>query len=311
MNTIYIITGQTATGKTDYALNLAKRENGELVNSDSRQIYKHLDIITGKELNLTDKKFILYKNFNQFEIGYYQTLQNKTKIWMYDVIDPKLPFSVFDYTECAIQTIKHILSEHKNPVIVGGTYFYLKQLVHGGINHAVDPDWKLRKELEGKSVNELQDSLKKINRDIFEKLNNSERHNPQRLIRWIEIAKKPEINSAKPNQKTLKELFPDINIKMIGITPPEKDILKKRIAERVKIRIHNGAIKEVEQLLTKGYKKTDPGLNTIGYAQILKYLDKTISKDIMINEWITKELQYAKRQLTFMKKDPDIEWIAI
>lgn len=311
MTTIYIITGQTATGKTDYALNLAKRENGELINSDSRQIYKQLDIITGKDLDLTDKKFTLHNRLGQFEIGYYPTLQGKTKIWLYDIVDPKLPFSAFDYTECAIQTIKQILSENKTPVIVGGTYFYLKQLVHGGINHAVNPDWQLRKELATKTVAELQDLLKKINNETFEKLNNSEKHNPQRLIRWIEIAKAPLKASAGSNQKTIRELFPGVAVKMIGITPPDKDILKKRITKRVEKRIQNGAMKEVEKLLTIGYKKSDPGLNTIGYAQIMKYLDKTISEEAMIREWVTKELQYAKRQYTFMKKDPDIEWIEI
>ncbi len=312
MPTICIITGQTATGKTKYALDLAKRENGELINCDSRQIYKYLDIITGKDLNLTDKKFIIHKKIDQFEIGYYQTLLNpSTKIWLYDIADPKVPFSAFDYTTCAIQTIKDILAEKKTPIITGGTYFYIKQLVYGGINHAVDPDWELRKSLENKTVQELQNLLKAENTETFNKLNNSEKHNPQRLIRWIEISKIKEPDKMKSNQKTLANEFPEVEIKMMGIIPPSKEILKKRIEERVKNRLKNGAINEVQKLLTKGYKSTDPGLKTIGYAQIIRYLDTTISYDDMCAEWITREIQYAKRQLTFMKKDPHIEWIAI
>lgn len=312
MSNIYIITGQTATGKTNYALDLASKENGELINCDSRQIYKHLDIITGKDLDLTNKKFHLHKKFGDFDIGFYQTLQNtSTKIWLYDLVDPKLPFSTFEYSECAIETVKNILSEQKTPIIVGGTYFYLKQLVYGGINHAVDPDWNLRKELENNTVEELQELLKKENEEVFTTLNNSEKHNPQRLIRWIEITRSSDSNLNQSHNNTLSDIFPDLRIKMIGITPPSKEILKKRIEKRVEERLQNGALQEVQKLLTNGYKSSNPGLKTIGYAQIIKYLDKTISNDEMINEWINRELQYAKRQLTFMKKDPHIEWIAL
>lgn len=311
MSTIYIITGQTATGKTKYAIDLASKENGELINCDSRQIYKQLDIITGKDLNLTDKTFHLQKKLDKFDIGYYQTLQNPTKIWLYDVVDPKLPFSTFEYIHCATESIKHILSENKTPIIVGGTYFYLKQLIHGGINHAVDPNWNLRKALEYKSVKELQQLLKKENEKLFESMNNSERHNPQRLIRWIEITPSAGNDLNQSHKNTLIDVFPDLKIKMVAVTPPPKEILKKRIEKRVEERLQNGAIEEVKKLLTNGYTSADPGLKTIGYAQIIKYLDMTISNVEMINEWITKELQYAKRQYTFMKKDPHIEWIAI
>ncbi len=312
MSIIYIITGQTATGKTDYALKLASELSGELVNCDSRQIYKHLDIITGKDLDLTDKICHLQNKQNQFEIGYYTTLlKPATKIWLYDIVDPKVPFSTFDYTECALQTIKDILTQNKTPIVVGGTYFYLKQLVYGGITHAVNPDWELRKELEHKTVEELQELLKNESTKIFKALNNSERHNPQRLIRWIEIAKASPSDSSYLKQNTLAGVFPKLQIKMIGITPPSKEILKQRIGERVEKRLKNGAIEEVKKLLTMGYTRTDPGLKTIGYSQVIKYLDKTISLDEMENEWITKELQYAKRQLTFMKKDQHIDWIAI
>ena len=315
MSTIYIITGQTATGKTNYALELAQKVNGELINCDSRQIYRHLDIITGKDLNLTDRKFHLHAKIGDFKLGYYQTIPTtinqhfSTKIWLYDIVDPKFPFSTFDYSTCAIKTLEDILANKKTPIIVGGTYFYIKQLIYGSITHAVNPNWAERKKLENKTVNELQELLKKANKEQFEKLNNSEKHNPHRLIRWLEIAQTPDNEPSKLKQNTIASEFPKLAIKIAAITLPSKELLTKRITARVEDRINNGAITEVKQLLTKGYKSTDPGLKTIGYAQIIKYLEKTIPKQEMVQEWITRELQYAKRQYTFMKKDPQIEWL--
>src|SRR3989338_8760356 len=97
---LFLITGQTATGKTSYALKLAQEHNGELINCDSRQIYKHLDIITGKDL--TNKTFHSVHKIDTFDIGYYEL---PTKIWLYDVVDPKDPFSSFDYQRCALYVI--------------------------------------------------------------------------------------------------------------------------------------------------------------------------------------------------------------
>src|SRR3990167_6056165 len=125
MNKLVVITGQTATGKTKLALECAEKYNGELVNCDSRQIYKYLDIITGK-----DKQLLA-----------------KVKVWLYDVVKPDEYFSSFDFVKLALPIIKKILSEGKTPIIVGGTYMYIKHLLYKVETDNIPPDWRLRKEL--------------------------------------------------------------------------------------------------------------------------------------------------------------------
>lgn len=286
LNRIIIVTGQTATGKTSLALKLAQQHNGELINCDSRQIYKYLDIITGKD----------YKLFS------------KNKIWLYDVVKPNEYFSSFDFVKLAIPIIKKILSEDKTPIIVGGSYLYLKHLLYGVETENILPDQKLRKSLENKSVKELQNLLSKYSIQLIKQLNQSELNNPQRLIRKIEIER------YRHSGKRVKRTHPEslfklgIKIEFIGLKFKDKEKLRKSIEKRVEDRLKQGAINEVKKLLKKGYKETDPGLKTIGYQQLLSHLRGELDIDTAIQQWINKEVQYAKRQLTFMKKDPNIKW---
>lgn len=279
---IIIITGQTATGKTRLALS----KKGVLINSDSRQIYKHLDIITGKD---------------------------RLKIYLYDIVDPKEYFSSFDYQKIAIPLIKKILQEGKTPIIVGGTYLYLAHLLYEIDTENIPPNWKLREKLNSKSVNELQKILSQLNVQSINRLNNSDKNNPQRLIRKIEILsvnKTAPIGQISPTRCTLghKINLPDVQIEFIGLRFKKKEDLIKAIKNRVEQRLKKGAIDEVKNLLKKGYLENDPGLKTIGYKQIIQYLKGRLTKKETIDQWITKEIQYAKRQYTFMKKDPNISW---
>ncbi|QQG44034.1 MAG: tRNA dimethylallyltransferase [Candidatus Roizmanbacteria bacterium] len=323
---IIIITGQTATGKTSLALKKARLENGELISADSRQAYKHLDIITGKDLPL-GSKFHKVEEKNGFDIGYYlinpEPITHNPKLWLYDIVDPKQYFSSFDYESLAIPLIKQILDQGKTPIVVGGTYFYLYNLLYD-IDTNVPPNWELRKELDNKSVEQLQQMLKKINPKLFESLNESDRQNPRRLIRKIEISKATEPprlrrseTTGEPrrlNEITLKEKLglKDLEVEYIGLRFKNKDSLHEAIKIRVKERLKSGAIEEVKNLLKMGYKETDPGLKTIGYREIIKYLKthnpSPITHNQMSQEWQIHEHQYAKRQYTFMKKDPNIKW---
>ncbi len=271
-----IITGQTATGKTKLGEDLAKKYNGELVNCDSRQIYKYLNIITGKDIP-------------------------KTKIHLYDIVTPDQYFSSFDYVKEAQKVIKDIKKRSKTPIIIGGTYLYLKHLIYGFDTEA-PPNFKLREKLNKKTVKKLQKILKKLNPKVFEGLNNSDINNPRRLIRKIEIEKSPS-----QNRREQKFLFPT-RFNLIGLRYKNKEKLKQAIKNRVEKRLKQGAIEEVKSLLKKGYKKTDPGMKTIGYKQIIDYLEGSISKEQAITKWITAEVRYAKRQMTFMKKDKNIKW---
>ncbi len=283
---IIVITGQTATGKTNYAAELAKKHHGELINADSRQIYKKLDIITGKD----------------YPPG--------IRIHLYDIVNPNEYFSSFDYVQRALPLIKKMLARDTTPVIGGGTYLYIKHLLYNVETENIPPDWQLRKELENKTVSELQSILTSINNLAIQQLNNSERNNPQRLIRKIEIAKVRSM----PINPTLTITLPrklgehNLNIEFIGLRFNDKKILKAKIIARVEDRLKSGAIDEVKKLLAAGYTENDPGLKTIGYQQLIKHLKGDLSKEQAIKQWIFKELQYAKRQYTFMKKDPNLVW---
>lgn len=274
-----IITGQTATGKTKLALELAKKHNGELINFDSRQIYKYLDIITGKDIL-------------------------KNKIWLYDIVFPDQYFSSFDFVELVNPIIDDIKKRSKIPILVGGTYFYLKHLLYG-IDDDSPPDFKLRNELNNKTVKELQNILTELDVQSINRLNNSDVNNPRRLIRKIEIASNRK--GTLPIRSDLKrtDLFPKI---FIGLKYKDKSKLLQVIEKRVEERLKNNAIDEVKKLLKMGYKENDPGMKTIGYQQIIRYLNKKLTKEKAIEDWINKEVQYAKRQYTFMKKDENIKW---
>jgi len=299
-----IITGQTATGKTDLAFQYAKKYNGEIINFDSRQIYKYLDIITGKDIPENSKLKI--KNS---KLTYYLITSNQPqsiKLWLYDIITPDQYFSSFEYVKLAQKVIKDIKNRGKTPILVGGSYFYLKHLLYG-FDYKVPPNFKLREELNKKSVNELQDILKKLSSaKTLPKMNQSDWHNPRRLIRRIEILQGQSFSRTvlkKESQKLLEK-----NSLFIGLRYQNKDKLRQAIIKRVEKRLAQGAIDEVKKILKMGYKKTYPGLKTIGYKQLIEYLEGKVSKEKAIENWITAELQYAKRQYTFMKKDKNIDW---
>ena len=310
-----IITGQTATGKTKLALEYAKKYNGELINCDSRQIYKYLDIITGKDLSPRVSSRAERSGV-------------EGSVWLYDFIKPYKYFSSFDYVKAVQNIIKDVKKRRKTPILVGGSYFYLKHLLYG-FDTKVPPNFRLREKLNNKTVEKLHNILKKLNVKSFNQMNNSDRNNPRRLIRKIEIEKAAKktgvegkgIPDGLPagrqarSREVLFEASTDGNepetgpvFLMIGLRYKNKEKLREAIKTRVEKRLKQGAIKEVELLLKKGYQKTDPGLKTIGYQQIIDYLEGNTTKKQAIEKWITAEVQYAKRQYTFMKKDKNIKW---
>ncbi len=280
---IVIITGQTATGKTKLAVEIAKKYNGTLINFDSRHIYKYLDIVSGKDLeSVKDVEFLLHS-----------------------FLDPKEHFSSFEYQQKALRLIE-VHKKKKVLVFVGGAYLYIYNLLYG-LDSAVEPDWKLRRELEKKTIQELQTTLKKLSVQSFKRLNNSDRSNPRRLMRKIEQAEQG-IEVSADLKFEFTQFFKQFDIEFIGLKHKGNDLLRSRIKKRVEERLKKGAIEEVQELLDQGYKDTYPGLQTIGYQQIIKHLNGELTLEDVMSEWVTKEVRYAKRQLTFMKRDPHIAW---
>jgi len=276
---IYVLFGQTATGKTARALELAKNTppagGGELVNFDSRQIYKKLDIVTGKD----------------------KPTDTSVKIWLYDIVDPKESFSSAEYVDVAKKTIQNILQRGKTPILVGGTGYYLSHLLYGVPETKVKEDWHLRNMLNDKSVKELQSILKEKNKHMLMEMNNSDKNNPRRLIRRIEICEGGETIEKQTQKIQFKE-----TLHFLPFFHPTSEIVKEKIADRVEARIKDGAIEEVKKLLDEGYTEQDPGLNAIGYTQLISYIKGERTLEEIKKEWVTKEVQYAKRQKTYFKK---------
>lgn len=276
MTDIFILFGQTATGKTSKAIELAKKENGELVSFDSRQIYKQLNIVTGKDV------------------------VPSTPIWLYDIVDPKKTFSSAEYVECAEHVLRDILSRGKTPILVGGTGYYLRHLLFGTPEITIKEDWALRKKLEIKTVEELQLLLKEKSAQLLDDMNNSDRNNPRRLIRRIEITESEKALPSLPPHETLSaRLGPTITY--MPFFHSSTDIVREKITLRVEERLKNGALEETKNLLKKGYTQDDPGMNAIGYQQLITYLNGKTTLDEAKKQWITKEVQYAKRQKTYFK----------
>lgn len=274
MDKLLVITGQTACGKTDLAFRLAEKYNGEIISFDSRQAYKNLNIITGKDIN------------------------PKIKTWMIDVYDPKQIITAFDYCQKANEIILDILNRKKLPIIVGGTVFYIKSFLDGVSDFEGEPDWDLRNELDNNSVVELQSILKKINIKKLSQMNNSDVNNKRRLIRAIEIFKYQKSNLK--NQK-FKSNLKNYDSLIIGLWR-EKEDLVKLIEKRIEKRIGSGAFEEIDGLLKSGYLFSDPGLNTIGYKQLREFYDGKKTKSEAIIDWEKQEIDYARRQLVFIKK---------
>ena len=276
---IIVILGQTATGKSDFAVEVAKKINGKIISADSRQVYKGMDLGTGK---VTKKEMEGIPHF------------------MLDIVSPKnKTFSVSQFQKMANKKIKEILDKKNIPIVCGGTGYYIDSLINSLPFPEVLPNKKLRKELEAKDTTELFEILKKIDKD---RAKNIDTKNRVRLIRAIEIAK--ELGKVPKLKKTQKE-YETIKI---GLTFPDKE-LKGRIYERLIKRIKKGMIKEVEKLHESGvsWKKLESfGLE---YRYVSFYLQKKMTKEEMIEKLFSAIWHFAKRQKTWWKRDKEIIWI--
>jgi tRNA dimethylallyltransferase len=279
MNKLLIICGPTATGKTALAVTLAKKFNGELISADSRQVYRGMDIGTGKDT---------------------ESLQG-IPIWMYDVADPDEPFNSSLYQEKANACIADILKRNKLPIVVGGSGLYVNAILHP-LTISVEPNERLRKKLESYTKKELQKKLFKVGREYWESMNHSDRENPRRLIRKIEIAmgKKKKPVEKKNSYDVLK----------IGLTGDNKT-LYARIDERVEKRVLQGMVQEIRTLSDKGYPWNLASMSGLGYRQWEAYFDGTKTKETVIQKWKFDEHGYARRQMTWFRKDKDIHWFDI
>lgn len=289
---LIVVCGPTASGKTDLAIVLAKKFNGEIVNADSRQIYKEMDIATAKPLKVTSDKLQVTSTDEYIIDG--------VKHYLLDMISPDENFTLSDYKDQAQKTIKEIIKKGKIPFLVGGTGLYIKAIVDNLEIPRVEPDLVLRRELESKSLEERVKMLKEIDPETYEKI---DIQNPRRVIRALEVVLSTGESFLK-QQKKGKSLF---NVLQLGIKV-DKENLYERINKRCEKMIEAGLIQEAKRLAQK-YSWELPSMSGIGYRQMRDYIEGKMTLEEAI-EWLQMDTRhYAKRQMTWFKKDEKIVWI--
>lgn len=276
---ILVILGPTASGKSDLAVALAKKLNGEVVSADSRQVYKGLDIGSGK---ITKKEM------------------KGVPHYMLDVVSPDKIFSVNEFQSRAYEVIDNILKRGKLPIICGGTGFYIQSIVEGLVFPTAPVDKNLRAQLNEMDVDSLFKILLKLDPKRAAMI---DAKNKVRLIRAIELVKAfgvtPKIK-AKPRYDALQ----------IGIKFSDEK-LKERISKRLEKRLKIGMIQEAEDLHAKGLSWKRMEQLGLEYRYLAYYLQKKISIEEMAKQIETVSWQYAKRQMTWFKRDERIYWVEV
>lgn len=287
---IIVIVGPTASGKSDLGIYLAKKYNGEIISADSRQVYKGMDIGTSK--------IARDRNKSKPTEFYSQGVRHH----LLDVVSPKKEFTVEDFKHKASKAIKSILKRKKLPIIVGGTGFYVDALVYDIDFPKVPPNKSLRKELENKTTEELFKQLKKQDPVRAQSI---DPYNKRRLIRALEIL----TATGKPIPR-LKKSSP-YNTLWLGISRPWPQ-LKHRIETVLTIGLKKGMIKEVCQLLKQGVNHERLQRFGLEYRWISQYLylDGKQTLDQMKTGLLKAIYQYAKRQMTWFKRNKDIIWVS-
>lgn len=282
MENLLILTGPTGIGKTKLSLNIAREFNGEIISSDSMQIYKKMNIGTDK-INLENTNI---------------------KHYMVDIVEPDEEFTVANFKNQSKEIITEINSRNKLPMVVGGTGLYINSLVYNLSFSNVKPNKEYRDYLEGiiedKGLYYLYEKLQELDNDAAKKI---DKNNKQRVIRALEIIK----FSDKKETKFFREENNSYNLKMIGLNM-DRALLYERINKRVDEMFNLGLVDEVKDLLDNEYNESLTSMKAIGYKEIISYLNNEITLEES-KELIKKNSRhYAKRQLTWFRRDNRIKW---
>lgn len=271
MSRVIVITGPTAVGKTKLSIELAKKLNGEIINADAMQVYKGLNIGTAK---VTEKE------------------KENIPHHLFDIKEVEEEYSIYNYQKDCRKVIDNILRRNKTPILVGGTGLYIKAALY---------DYKLSEEktnntYDNLKTEEIYKELLKLDKDI-----NIDKNNRRRLIRALNYYK--ENNTSISNNKTNKLLYDTI---FIGLTT-DREILYKKINQRVDNMIENGLLEEVKYYYDKNIK-TKPLINGIGYKELYNYFDGLCSKEEAVEKIKQNSRHYAKRQYTFLNHQLNVVW---
>ncbi len=291
-NKVIVILGATSSGKTSLGIKLAALFNGEIVSADSRQVYRGMDIGTGKDL----------PDYQIVENG----KKRKIKYHLIDVASPRSVFSLAKYQKLAFKAIDQIIAQGRLPIVVGGSGLYLQALVDNYQLSKIKPDNLLRQELEKLDKTELQERLQKINFQFFSKLNNSDKNNPRRLVRYIEILSQEAGFRAGGGPEKYDFL-------LLGLECPQEK-LNKRIKQRLLSRLDEGLLAEIKKLHRLGVSYARLDKFGLEYRYGARYLQEIMDYDTFVISLFQAICRFSKKQTTWFKRwqkqNRKIHWLS-
>ena len=275
---VIAVVGPTASGKTDMAIDLALKLDGEIVSADSRLVYKGFDIASAKP-TVEERKGVPHH--------------------MIDIVEPEFDYSVGDYARDAKKVIEDIISRGKIPIVAGGTGLYFRVLLENYNLPEVETDYEIRAELDKKEKSELLEELKTVDKITYERVKDA---NKRRIVRALEVIK--VLNRPLSDFSIQKEPEYDVEWMMPKLTSRED--LYKRINKRVDIMVEKGLVDETKKLLEK-HGRIKNFVCTIGYQEILEYLDGNWTLEEAVDKLKQHTRNYAKRQLTWFRRNPNLK----
>ena len=275
---VIAIAGPTASGKTKMAIDLAKEIDGEIVSADSRLVYKGFNIAAAKPTE-EEREGILH--------------------YMIDIVEPEYDYSVGNYYEDAKNVIDKIISKGKTPIVAGGTGLYFRILLENYDLPRVEANPELRAELNKRETEDLLDEIKTLDMPSYERLKDS---NKRRIVRALEVMK--TLNKPFSEVSTLKE--PEYDVEWLCPKMESREWLYERINKRVDLMVEQGIIDETKYLLKK-HGRIKNFVETIGYTEILTYLDGEVSLEEALDKLKQHSRNYAKRQLTWFRRNPELK----
>jgi len=273
---VIAVVGPTASGKTKLAIELAHQRNGEIVSADSRLVYKGFDIASAKP-----------------------TIEEREGIphYLIDIVEPEIDYSAGDYARDAKSAIEDILSRGKTPIVAGGTGLYLRVLLEHYNLPQVETNYELRNQLELKTREELIEDLKAVDKKTYETI--TQDTSKRRLVRILEMI--TTLNKPLSEIETQKE--PEYDVEWIMPELVSREWLYDRINRRVDIMFEQGIVEETKSLLAK-HGRIRNFTETIGYKEVLAYLDGVWTLEEAKDKLKQHTRNYAKRQLTWFRKNP-------
>lgn len=275
---VIAVAGPTASGKTALAIELAKKMNGEVISADSRLVYKGFDIASAKP-----------------------TIEERDGVphHLIDIVEPEFDYSVGNFYDDAKRAVEDVLSRGKTPIVAGGTGLYFRVLLEDYDLPRVEADYNLRAELDLRDKDDLLEELKRLDLRTYERLADS---NKRRIVRALEVI----MLLGKPISEMNIQKEPEFNVEWRMPYIESREWLYDRINKRVDIMVERGVIEETKHLLKK-HGRIKNIVDTIGYKEIITYLDGCSTLEEALDKLKQHSRNYAKRQLTWFRKNPNLE----